>query len=683
MMVMKSSKIIYLLVILMVINTTSAKSYVSHTKIVGVDNQGSGIIGNLTAEVQPGKGRVLINTQPFQGIDLQNSERIAVEVAKEVTDFDFSGYDVIYTIVTPGAHIVDGPSAGGAFTLATIAAIEEKEINPDFVLTGTIQEDGSIGPVGAIMEKAKAAADGNVRTFLIPKGQSVQNQYVRKVRIPAPGWYIETIEPVPVNVITYAKENWDLNVYEVSDIKEAMKYAFTPEQVEKPLEKSKPAQNVTLPKFASPVESYNDFAKMVDAEINRAKENYEKTREKFDSSSLPDDVNIVLKSMFDVSKQRLEEAELANEKGYEYSSGDKAFKSLIITKTANDLIDYSSKGEEYIDQRKSNTKSELIEVRKTIDTDTEGSICSPKNFEWAVASKQRMIYAENKFNSIETDENLQPIDIFYGLNTIEEWLYISKNFISGKEISGTTECIINFKDDAEAAIKTAEGQIMIARGLGLEVTEDAQWYLDAAKKGSERGDYLQALYDATSAHTRASTGIRYEGKGLEEIHADFNELEFTPKSLLGTIYLESAYFRMYEAIKTNSASDAARAMELLILSKNLDELYVEVNKKLKNEPSYWDEIWGSWNKIWSWNYELKISETTILVSIIVVGFIYVIYLKRRLKKLKFEYRKLKTEKELNEDMKLLDDLLKEKKISKEQYGRLKKRLLSCKDNCIT
>lgn len=38
-------------------------------------------------------------------------------------------------------------------------------------LTGTIQPDGTIGPVGAIPDKVRAAAREGCRTILIPAGQ--------------------------------------------------------------------------------------------------------------------------------------------------------------------------------------------------------------------------------------------------------------------------------------------------------------------------------------------------------------------------------------------------------------------------------------------------------------------------------------------------------------------------------
>lgn len=66
---------------------------------------------------------------------------------------------------------IDGPSAGALMTIATLAAILGDEIPADFAMTGTINPDGSIGPVGGIPQKIDGAAKDGVKTVLVPAGQ--------------------------------------------------------------------------------------------------------------------------------------------------------------------------------------------------------------------------------------------------------------------------------------------------------------------------------------------------------------------------------------------------------------------------------------------------------------------------------------------------------------------------------
>mgnify|MGYP000532926056 CR=1 FL=1 len=65
----------------------------------------------------------------------------------------------------------DGPSAGGVMTVGFAALLKGDRIRRGIAMTGTISEDGTIGPVGGIPDKIRAAAREGYRTILIPQGQ--------------------------------------------------------------------------------------------------------------------------------------------------------------------------------------------------------------------------------------------------------------------------------------------------------------------------------------------------------------------------------------------------------------------------------------------------------------------------------------------------------------------------------
>lgn len=67
---------------------------------------------------------------------------------------------------------VDGPSAGAFMTVGTLAAILGDQVPNDFAMTGTINPDGSIGPVGGIPQKIDGAAKAGIKTILVPAGQA-------------------------------------------------------------------------------------------------------------------------------------------------------------------------------------------------------------------------------------------------------------------------------------------------------------------------------------------------------------------------------------------------------------------------------------------------------------------------------------------------------------------------------
>lgn len=78
-----------------------------------------------------------------------------------MTDYEF--------LVRVGGHI-DGPSAG-LLTTATFVALQRgKALKPATTMTGTINPDGSSGPVGGIVQKMKGAAADGITRFGFPIG---------------------------------------------------------------------------------------------------------------------------------------------------------------------------------------------------------------------------------------------------------------------------------------------------------------------------------------------------------------------------------------------------------------------------------------------------------------------------------------------------------------------------------
>ena len=143
----------------------------------------SGVMLNITAEVKPGKGRVLVDTQPLMGVVFQDAANTAVYVAENRTGVSLAGSDVIFSINAPGqVPSVDGPSAGALMTLLAISAIEKRPLREDVTLTGTIDQDGNVGAIGGIVEKAQAAKDSGKSLFLLPRANANLLQYTPQTR---------------------------------------------------------------------------------------------------------------------------------------------------------------------------------------------------------------------------------------------------------------------------------------------------------------------------------------------------------------------------------------------------------------------------------------------------------------------------------------------------------------------
>ena len=177
-----------------------------------------------------GTGHVFVDTSPYTQVDLQGSARLAAMVASDVLGIDQRAYDFYY-IIEISSPIIGGPSAGAALTMATIAAINNWTLDPEVVMTGMINPDESIGPVGGIPYKLEAAAARNYTIFLVPEGQGTVT--LTKLVERAKGTVI--ISNNVDETIDVLKLGKDLNVTvkEVSTIQEVVK-VFTGHELVKP-----------------------------------------------------------------------------------------------------------------------------------------------------------------------------------------------------------------------------------------------------------------------------------------------------------------------------------------------------------------------------------------------------------------------------------------------------------------
>jgi hypothetical protein len=185
----------------------------------------SGVLLNITAEVKPGKGRVLVDTQPLMGVVFQDAANTAVYVAQNRTGISLAGSDVIFSINAPGqVPSVDGPSAGALMTLLAISAVEKKPIREDVTLTGTIDQDGNVGAIGGVVEKAQAAKEAGKSLLLLPRANANLLLYTQQTRQYYGFTVIQQI-PTTVDAKTYVEANIGVPVQYVDTIDDVLKIA--------------------------------------------------------------------------------------------------------------------------------------------------------------------------------------------------------------------------------------------------------------------------------------------------------------------------------------------------------------------------------------------------------------------------------------------------------------------------
>lgn len=186
-----------------------------------------GTVMDIVVEIiENGQGRVLVNTDVPTGVDFQSSAKTAVQVAQDITGVKLSSRDVIFSITAKGDAedllAVDGGSAGAAMTILLISELQgNSNLNPKVLITGTINPDGTIGPVGGIYEKAQAAGNYGAELFLVPKGQATYLSESCEESRQGPVIYRTCrSEPRPLSELT--EEEFGMEVAEVSTVHEAL-----------------------------------------------------------------------------------------------------------------------------------------------------------------------------------------------------------------------------------------------------------------------------------------------------------------------------------------------------------------------------------------------------------------------------------------------------------------------------
>lgn len=186
------------------------------------DEQGA--LMNISVEIRPGKGRVLVQTTPLMGVVFQDAANTAVYLAESRTGRQLSSSDIIFSISAPEeVPGVDGPSAGALMTLLTISAIDNATLNNSITLTGTIDNEGYIGEIGGAVEKAQAAKDGGKTLFLIPEENSQLVTY-ELVERKIGGFTIVERQPKVVDAEQYIEENVGINVEYVNTIDDVLRF---------------------------------------------------------------------------------------------------------------------------------------------------------------------------------------------------------------------------------------------------------------------------------------------------------------------------------------------------------------------------------------------------------------------------------------------------------------------------
>lgn len=500
--------------------------------LAAVTGENSGGVFQLEVQVRPGTGQIYTSISPRIGISTQESEETAVNYAFSASGMDRQECDVLYRIIGDfGDSAVDGPSAGGAMTVATHAALMGKQIRQDVVMTGAITPSGKIGEVGGVIEKSVAASDAGARYFLAPK--------------------IKVYEYFLLSSISREKDFTAIEIGNVSDAEEvlfsdyshAFESRFEPKSGEIPPELPRLGQDSDMLRFAGVASDVVDtLSAKADAALFAASES-EQTE--------------MLRKYF---AGEIENYRRLISLGYPFTAANAAFLLSIDA--------------EYV-----KIGGRAVDLEGSIE-DVSGCVQSLRkpaknsnNLGWAVGSDLRRMWAEKKLE--ETVQyrseqggytSLRDLLFSYGWCSISQQLAAEANGIGGTAIDESR--LANL-----ASRRIVEAEEVLAAASKPDY--DAIWHYESALEANESGDYAAAIYESVYAETmqRATSG---EEKNLTS--ATEKLAEDGRKSLWGKIYYSHGMF-LYAESESGEAqlSDAYR---ILKYSSELDKAEEEIKDEL-------------------------------------------------------------------------------------------------------
>lgn len=535
--------------------------------VAQTDNGYVGVTSTITVTIQSnGSGRVFVDTLPLTQIDMQGSARLAVKVASALVKNDNncevnpSIYDYFFVIRT-SAPIIGGPSAGGIMTAAVISLLENWTMDEETMMTGMINPDGSIGPIGGIPQKIDAAYSVGAKRFLIPKGQG---QYLETITetVTEGGWTQITTRQVLRNVYDYAMDNYGIEVIEVEDINEVISY-FTGWSF--PIIESN--ESITTEDYL------NSMKPLATNLLNESINAYINASESFNTTSIPNQFPYYYRNyitdFLNTAQQTLLESQDWFNQGVFYTSTSKSFQSLINS----NFVTYAC---EYFDsENKENYVNSILLQAKNLNNNKssfakEAEINGAISLQCVGAAQKRSseaeLYIDDAYNNYQEGYYIVALkDIAFAIQRSESigwWIGISDYFddagdIGKEDLDSLAE---EYIDDAQQSL-VYSNIILEEVGKSSNYIIDAESLLETARDDKERGYPAAAIFEALEALAKANLALELvDGNGLEKLdrYQERASSSISESRLRGIEpVLAVSYYEYAQSLENESSIDAA------------------------------------------------------------------------------------------------------------------------------
>jgi len=514
------TKIFFSILLLQLLSYAASCNGSASIAVPAVVGDGSGLV-IISIRIIPGSGEVFLSTFPQTGTSTQESLDDAAQYAFK--KYGERNCDAVVSINTSGsAGYVDGPSAGAAFTVLTYGALEGLEPREDAIITGTVEPNGEVGPVGGMYEKALAAVSSGAKYFVVPQRTFFDVLLLRNLA-----------------------SSYGLHVVEITSVDEAIDFMLHNKSITSQPFERKPEPVPDLDSYdTSGIEPFGDIAARMIAIEKQVVDNLPET----------DNESASIKSYF---RSSIERQQAIREKGYFFTAANDAFLDYIQVSTISAILiespDLDTKKKDVLDCLES-----LPEVNKT-----DG------NFEWVVGSDLRKVWAINRLNITDTAKPKLQEEKYLVYNELmysDAWCSVSKVLSENAQPSGQKINESAWQSLAESKIHEAEqSQVSDA---------DLKERLLSAKTSFENGKYGASIFDSTYVIEMSNASKETVGMSPEELEGQIQlMLNEKRNSLWGKVYQAHGAF-----LSSKNVSEFGSAFRILRYARAIDGTTAAMSK---------------------------------------------------------------------------------------------------------
>jgi uncharacterized protein len=550
---MKKIFFIILIISMFIMPNCLAKEY--HMKLLAVSEKTDvpkGMVADLYLEITPGTGRIFIDTFPLTKIDTQISTRHANRMACNFLEIDCSNQNFIYTIRS-NSVIIGGPSAGGALTVLTMAALTNENFDEEIAMTGTINSGGLIGTVGGLKEKISAASENGIKKVLIPKGERFNFKIINKNGTNET--YNETID-----LYEYGKEK-GIEVKEVAIIEEAY-FEFT---------------GIDYRKDYGEIQVSKDYANIMKEVSNDLCTRTDDLKKK---------VNIINSSLYIQADNFSKKAEISDELEKYYSKASYCFGANL--KLSNQILIEEDPNMDELQEKIHEIQNKILAYDNELDKYQINTIPMLQTYEIV---KERLIEAEDyiKDCALDIEKNNTKNALYhlsYGIERYNSAIAWSNFFeLTGKELNLDKETL---RESCVQKIAEAEERFQYVQFYLPYELKNTRDQITKAYTDLNNEDYELCLFKALKAKAESNVilgALNYNDDNYDsyletKMNIVRNQISKQQQKEQFPI-LGYSYYEYANSLKMGDKYSALLYLEYALELSNLD-IYFNNNKKMTN-----------------------------------------------------------------------------------------------------